>query len=83
MRRALGSLLEASGLPGAAAPVVGSRRRIAPLRVTGSPAARRTLWLRSAPPSAVGGVSAVPAGLGGSAQGLAGVGLPELPLRRR
>src|ERR671918_244350 len=41
-----------SGLSGRAAPVSGSRRRMAPSRVTGSPPVS-TSWLRSAPPSAV------------------------------
>ena len=37
--------------------MAGSTRMIAPSRVTGSPGVRRS-WLRSAPPSAVGGVNA-------------------------
>src|ERR671937_1386557 len=77
MRRAFTSLLDASGLLGSAAPVAGSTRRTAPLRTAGSPGLRRRLWLRSAPPSAVGAVSAVPTAPGGSPQGLAGVGVPE------
>ncbi len=77
MRWAFGSLFPAFGLPAIAAPVAGSSRRMAPFRTTGWPAGRRRLWARSAPPSAVGGVRAVPAGLGGSAHGLASVGVPE------
>src|SRR6266513_1221777 len=61
MRRAFGSVDEPNGLSGRPAPVAGSMRRIAPSSVAG-PLARRTLWLRSAPPCAVGAVSGVPAG---------------------
>ena len=44
--------LDASGLPGDAAPVAGSTRTSAPLRPVGSPVVR-TSWARSAPPSAL------------------------------
>src|ERR671910_473572 len=60
IRLAFWSGLAASGLVGRAAPVAGSTRMTAPSRVTGSPAVRRS-WLRSAPPSAVGGLGAAPA----------------------
>ena len=56
IRRAFGSELNASGLSGRPWPVAGSTRRRAPSSDVGSPAVRRS-WLRSAPPSAVGGVS--------------------------
>src|SRR5947207_2072932 len=56
IRFALASELLARGLSANAAPVLGSMRTIDPFSTTGSPAARRTLWLRNAPPSAVGGV---------------------------
>src|SRR5262252_2037645 len=70
-----------SGLPGAAAPVAGSMRRIEPFKTRGSPAVRRWLCARRAPPSAVGLVWGVPIGNGGSPQGLAGIGGgdPEVP----
>ena len=55
MRRAFASEL-VLGFPAIAAPVFGSSRRIAPSRPVGS-AGVRTSWLRSAPPSAVGGAS--------------------------
>ena len=55
MRRALASGLRPSGLVAGPAPVAGSTRMTVPLRTTGSPAGRRRLWLRSAPPRAVGG----------------------------
>ncbi len=58
------------------APVAGSTRRTVPSRVTGSPSVRRS-WLRSAPPSAVGGVSVAPGAPGGSPQGFSG--LPSWP----
>ncbi len=77
MRCSLTSPEPMSGLPGAAAPVAGSIRRMEPFSRRASPAGRRGLWLRSAPPSAVGLVSGVPTGKGGSPQGLAGVGLPS------
>jgi hypothetical protein len=48
-------------------------RSSAPSREAGVPAVRRTLCARSAPPWPPGAVFAVPAGLGGSPQGLAGV----------
>src|ERR1044071_8280583 len=70
IRRALGLLLLNKGFVDKALPVAGSRRRRAPLRTTGSPAGRRTLWLRSAPPSAVGGDSTPPTPAGGSPHGL-------------
>ena len=73
MRRAFGSALPASGLFGRPLPVVGSTRITVPSRFTGSPVVRES-WLRSAPPSAVGGAGAVPTGTGGSPQGLTGVG---------
>jgi hypothetical protein len=55
MRRALGSVLLAKGLPADPFPVSGSMRTIDPSRVTGSDAVRRS-WLRSAPPSLAGSV---------------------------
>jgi hypothetical protein len=70
MRRAFGSDDAANGLSDRPCPVSGSMRIIAPSSVAG-PSVRRTLWLRSAPPSAVGGLSAVPAGAGGSPHGFA------------
>jgi hypothetical protein len=76
IRRAFGSELPASGLVGTPAPVVGSTPSTAPSRETGSPLVRRS-WLRSAPPSAVGGVSAAPTPPGGSPHGL--TGLPSCP----
>ena len=76
IRRAFASGLAASGLSGSAAPVDGSTRISVPSRVCGSPVVRMS-WARSAPPSAVGGVSAVPAPVGGSPHGL--VGLPACP----
>src|SRR6202008_2524401 len=66
---ALASGRDANGLPGMPAPVSGSTRRIVPFSVTGPPAGRRTDCERSAPPSAVGAIRFVPAGLGGSAHG--------------
>ena len=78
MRRALRSGLPMRGLSGSALPVAGSTRRIEPSKPTGSPLVRRS-WVRSAPPSAVGGVRVVPAPPGGSPQGFLGVGLPLLP----
>src|SRR5438034_11372444 len=68
------------GLPATPLPVAGSTRRTAPPSRMGWPTTRRGLCERSAPPSAPGGLSAVPTGLGGSPQGLAGVGvLARLP----
>src|ERR687887_564372 len=67
------------GLPATPLPVAGSTRSTAPLSRMGSPATRRGLCERSAPPSAPGGLSAVPTGLGGSPQGFAGVGEPAPP----
>src|SRR5919204_3617584 len=78
IRRAFASLLPASGLPAAPAPVLGSSRRSAPSSVVGSPVVRRS-WLRRAPPSAVGGVSLPPTPAGGSPHGFFGVRLPALP----
>src|SRR5512133_60423 len=75
-RRAFASGLRLFGLSGGAAPVVGSTRRIAPSSPAGSPVVRRS-WLRSAPPSADGGVSTPPAPAGGSPHGLSG--LPSWP----
>jgi hypothetical protein len=72
IRRALTSALAANGLPATPAPVFGSIRMIEPLRPAGSPVVRMS-WERSAPPSAVGGVRAVPVPVGGSPQGFAGV----------
>src|SRR5215210_8135576 len=71
MRRALGSELPARGLSGIALPVAGSTRRMEPLKPTGSPPVRKS-WLRSAPPSAVGGARVAPTPPGGSPQGLSG-----------
>ena len=76
MRRALASAAEPIGLPGAAAPVIGSMRISEPLRPTGSPGVRRS-WARSRPPCAVGTVWAVPAPPGGSPHGF--TGLPSWP----
>jgi hypothetical protein len=56
--------------------VAGSTRMMVPSSDTGSPLVRKS-WLRSAPPSALGGASAVPAAVGGSPHGL--VGLPSWP----
>ena len=61
---------------GQAAPVTGLTRMIAPSRETGSPLVRRS-WLRSAPPSAVGGLRTEPTVPGGSPHGLSG--LPSWP----
>ena len=72
IRRALASELLARGLSGSPAPVAGLTRMMVPSRVTGSPAVRRS-WLRSAPPSAVGGASVAPTPPGGSPQGLSGL----------
>ena len=69
-RRAFASAEEKNGFPGTPAPVAGSIRRTVPSRVA-EPSVRRTLWLRKAPPSAVGGLSTVPTVPGGSPQGLA------------
>ena len=60
IRRALTSVLLAIGFPGAPAPVAGSTRSTAPPSRMGCPATRRGLCERSAPPSASGGLSAVP-----------------------
>src|SRR5205085_563724 len=79
IRLAFWSLDAASGLSAGAAPVAGSTRSMAPFRSTGSPAGRRTLWLRSAPPSAVGAVSVPPTPAGGSPHGFLGGGEPEPP----
>ena len=76
MRRAFGSELNAIGLSGIAAPVIGSRRSSDPSSEVGSPV-ERTSWLRSAPPCAVGGVIELPTPPGGSPQGLSG--LPSWP----
>jgi len=65
MRRRFASLAAAFGLSAAALPVDGSSRSSEPFRTAG-PAARFGLCARSAPPSAVGGVSDPP---GGSAHG--------------
>src|SRR5919198_3859067 len=62
------------GLPATPLPVAGSTLSTAPPSRIGSPATRRGLCDRRAPPSAAGGTSAVPTGFGGSPQGLAGVG---------
>src|SRR3954447_9449757 len=79
IRRAFAFVLEASGFPAAPAPVAGLRRRSAPFKSTGSPAGRRTLCERSAPPSAVGGFSFPPTPAGGSPHGFFGVGEFGLP----
>jgi hypothetical protein len=70
IRRALASVDEPYGLSDSPWPVSGSILSTAPSSVAG-PSVRRTLWLRSAPPSAVGALRAVPAGEGGSPQGFA------------
>src|SRR5215218_1702345 len=67
------------GLPATPLPVAGSTLSTAPLSRMGCPATRRGLCERSAPPSAPGGDSGVPTGLGGSPHGLAGVGEPAPP----
>src|SRR4029453_1796512 len=67
------------GLPGTPLPVAGSTRSTSPPRRRGWPATRRGLCERNAPPSAPGGVRAVPTGSGGSPHGLAGVGEPAPP----
>ena len=75
IRRVFASELAAFGLSGIAAPVSGLMRMIDPSSVVGS-AVERMSWLRSAPPSAEGGVGL----LGfeaGSPQGL--TGLPSWP----
>ena len=54
IRRAFASGLPKSGLEGSAAPVAGSTRMIEPSSVVGSLDVRRS-WLRSEPPSALGG----------------------------
>ena len=76
IRRVFGSGLAAFGLSGMAAPVSGLTRRIVPSRPVGSPVVR-TSWLRSAPPSAVGGVMEPPRPPGGSPHGF--TGLPSWP----
>src|SRR3954454_23810199 len=63
------------GLPATPAPVSGFTRRSAPLRTRGSPAGRRTLCARIAPPRPVGEVFATPLPPGGSPHGFFGVGL--------
>ena len=68
----LASVLAENGLPGRPAPVSGSIRTIEPSRPVGSEVVRAS-WLRSDPPSEVGGESAVPEPPGGSPQGLTGV----------
>ena len=67
------------GVAGQAWPVSGSSLRMAPFSPVGSLGLDgvRMSWLRRAPPSAVGGVSKVPGGLGGSPQGL--TGFPSCP----
>ena len=79
MRCSLTSPEEKKGLPGTPAPVAGSMRRMAPFKRRGSPNARNGVWLRSDPPSAVGGVSLPPTPAGGSPQGFFGVGAPSVP----
>ena len=76
MRRTFASELPAFGLSGSAAPVSGFTRMIVPSRLAGSEPVRVS-WLRSAPPSAVGGVRVAPTPPGGSPQGL--TGLPSWP----
>ena len=71
IRRAFASELNANGLSGSPAPVLGSIRMTVPSSVVGSPGVR-TSWLRSAPPSAVGGERAAPTPPGGSPQGFRG-----------
>src|SRR5436305_12523669 len=77
IRRAFAFVLAAFGLSGRPSPVAGSTRRMVPPRTIGSPAALSRLWLRSAPPSAVGGVCEPPTGTGGPPQGFVGVGVPD------
>src|SRR5574341_167211 len=67
------------GLPTTPLPLAGSTLSTAPLSRIGWPATRRGLCERRAPPSDAGGLSGVPTGLGGSPQGLAGVGEPAPP----
>jgi hypothetical protein len=76
IRRAFASADPASGLSAGAAPVSGSMRMIVPSSETGSAGVRRS-WLRSAPPSAVGGASVAPMPPGGSPHGFSG--LPSWP----
>src|SRR5215218_7399366 len=76
IRLAFALALPARGLSVGAAPVAGSTRMMLPSSETGSPPVRRS-WLRSAPPSAVGGASVAPTPPGGSPQGLSG--LPSWP----
>src|SRR5207244_11746362 len=78
IRRAFASLLPASGLPVIPAPVAGSSRSSVPSSEVGSLGVWRS-WLRSDPPSAVGGVSAPPTPAAASPHGFRGVGLPTLP----
>jgi hypothetical protein len=71
MRRAFASVLVKKGFPGSPAPVSGSTRIIEPSRLVASVGVR-TSWLRSAPPSAVGGEGTPPTAAPGSPQALAG-----------
>ena len=73
IRWRIGSALPVAGLPAAAAPVAGFSRRTAPFRTAVSLAARRKLWDRSAPPSAVGGGHRPADRPGGSPHGFIGV----------
>src|SRR5439155_23097767 len=81
IRFSLAFALPPSGLSASPAPVEGSTRRTVPFSTRGSPAGRRRLWLRSAPPLAVGGVIVPPTPAGGSPHGFFGVavGLPTVP----
>ena len=63
------------GLPATPAPVSGFRRSTVPLSTRGSPAGRRGLCARIAPPRPVGEVFATPLPPGGSPQGFTGVGV--------
>ena len=78
IRRAFGSGLSNIGLVLRPSPVLGSTRIMVPSRLTGSVISDsivRTSWLRSAPPSAFGGVGLVP--VCGSPHGF--TGLPSWP----
>src|SRR6188768_827352 len=76
MRRTFASAESAKGLSGSPSPVRLSTRMIVPDRPTGSSPRRRS-WLRSEPPSVVGGASVEPVGVGGSPHAF--VGEPNWP----
>src|SRR5215475_3909354 len=77
MRRLFGSDEDAYGLSGRPCMVVGSTRMMVPFSRVG-PSRRWLLWLFSAPPSAAGGLMALPIALpGGSAHGLPPLAWPQ------